>query len=64
MHQLQRGNKLAFIEPRTFGGFRLFLYNAYFDTEEELYFDSLKEAEEFANLWITLDWQINQVIIY
>ena len=55
MQQLQRGNKLAFIEPRTFGGFRLFLYNAYFDTEEELYFDSLKEAEEFANLWITLD---------
>ena len=63
MHQLQKGNKLAIIEARTFGGYRVFLYNAYFDTEDELYFDTKKEAEEYANFWITTDWHYSLFII-
>jgi len=55
MQQLQRGNKLAIVEARTFGGYRVFLYNAYFDTEDEVYFETKKEADDYAYFWITSD---------
>jgi len=55
MHQLQKGNKLAIVQARTFGGYRVFLYNAYFDTEDEVYFETKKEADDYANFWITSD---------
>lgn len=55
MHQLRKENKLAIIQARTFGGYRVFLYNAYFDTQEEIYFETKKEADDYANFWITSD---------
>ncbi len=55
MYQLQKENKIALISPRTFGGYRVFLYNAYFDSQEELYFDTKQQADDFANFWITSD---------
>jgi len=55
MHQIQKGSKYALVEARTFGGYRVFLYNAYFDSQEEVYFETKQEADEYANFWITLD---------
>ena len=63
MYQIQKGNKIALVAARTFGGYRVFLYNAYFDSEEEVYFETKQEADDYANFWITTDWHVNQVII-
>jgi len=55
MLQKQKGSKTVCIHSRTFGGYRLFLYNAYYDSQEELYFESLEQAEDYANIWLTSD---------
>lgn len=55
MYQIQKGSKYVLIETRTFGGYRVFLYNAYFDSQEEVYFETKKEADDYANFWITTD---------
>lgn len=55
MIQIQKGNKTALIQFRSFGGYRVFLYNAYFDTQEEVYFETKTQAEDFANNWLTSD---------
>ena len=55
MLHLQKGSKSAFVQSRTFGGYRVFLYNAYFDSQEEVYFETKKEAEDYANFWLTSD---------
>jgi len=55
MYQIQKGNKVALVAARTFGGYRVFLYNAYFDSEEEVYFETKQEADDYANFWITTD---------
>ena len=46
--------KTALIKERG-NGFRVTLLNHYFETEEEFYFDTKKEAEEFASFWLTSD---------
>lgn len=53
MIQIQKGSKTVIIQSRTFGGFRVFLYNAYFDTQDEVYFETKSQAEDFANNWLT-----------
>lgn len=55
MIQIQKGSKYATIASRTFGGYRVFLYNAYFDTQDEVFFESKKEAEEYVEVWISSD---------
>jgi len=55
MYQNQKENKTALIRARTFGGYRVYLYDSYFETEEEYYFDTYKEAEEFVNFRITIN---------
>lgn len=46
--------KTAIIKERG-EGYRVVLLDHYFETEKEYYFDSKKEAEDFANFWLTSD---------
>ena len=51
---LTKNCKTVLINERG-SGYRVTLLNHYFETEEEFYFDSKKEAENFANFWLTSD---------
>lgn len=46
--------KTAIINERG-KAFRVILLNHYFETEEEFYFETIEEAENFAKFWLTTD---------
>lgn len=52
---LQKDLKTVLIKNRNSDSYRVILLNHYFETEEEHFFDSFKEAEVFAELWLTTD---------
>jgi hypothetical protein len=49
----QKGNRLARVYRRD-KQFRVFLFDGYFETEQEQFFDNITEAKEYAEKWITL----------
>jgi len=52
---LQKNLKTVLIKNRNTDSYRVVLLDHYFETEEEFYFDSFKEAETFAKFWLTKD---------
>jgi hypothetical protein len=49
----QKGNRLARVYKRD-KQFRVFLFDGYFETEQEQFFDNITEAKEYAEKWIEL----------
>ena len=47
------GTKTAHIYPRTLGGYRIVLLDAYFETQEEKYAKTIQEAEFIAENWVS-----------
>jgi hypothetical protein len=54
MFEIQKGNKYETIISRTFGGFIVFLYNIFFDIQDELFFKSKNEAERYVELFLDI----------
>lgn len=44
--------RTASVYARTYGGYRVILIDAYFETQDEKYFETLKESEDFAEDWV------------
>lgn len=44
--------RTASVYERTYGGYRVMMIDAYFETQDEKYFVSLNEAEDFAEDWV------------
>ncbi len=45
--------KTAMVISRTEGGFRLVLLDSYFETQQELFYNGLLEAETHAEDWVS-----------
>jgi len=55
MITITKANKTVIIQSRTFGGYRVFMYDSYFETENETYVETLEEANKHADFWLTSD---------
>jgi hypothetical protein len=53
LESYQKGNRLARVYRRG-KRFRVFLFDGYFETEQEQFFDNITEAKEYAEKWIEL----------
>ena len=51
MNEYQDKNRIAKIYPRTFGGYRVWLYDVFTEFQDEKYFDNKLEAETTAKGW-------------
>ena len=49
----QKGNRIARVYRRD-KQFRVFLFDCYFETQQEQFFDNITEAKQYAERWITL----------
>ena len=53
LESYQKGNRLARVYRRD-KKFRVFLFDCYFETEQEYFYDNLIEAKACAEKWIQL----------
>jgi hypothetical protein len=53
LESYQKGNRLARVYRRD-KKFRVFLFDGYFETEQEQFFDNITEAKEYAEKWTEL----------
>ena len=53
LESYQKGNRLARVYRRD-KQFRVFLFDGYFETEQEYFYDNLIEAKACAEKWIQL----------
>jgi hypothetical protein len=53
LESYQKGNRLARVYRRG-KRFRVFLFDGYFEIEQEQFFDNITEAKEYAEKWIEL----------
>lgn len=53
LESYQKGNRVAKVYGRN-KEFRVTLFDCYFETEQEQYFDNITEAKEYALKWIKL----------
>jgi hypothetical protein len=49
----QNGNRIARVYRRD-KTFRVFLFDCYFETQQEQFFDNITEAKQYAEKWIKL----------
>lgn len=53
LESYQKGNRVAKVYGRN-KEFRVTLFDCYFETEQEQYFNNITEAKEYAEKWIKL----------
>jgi len=53
LESYQEGNRIAKVYRRD-KKFRVCLFDCYFETEQEQFFDNITEAKEYAEKWIEL----------
>ena len=53
LESYQKGNRLARVYRRD-KQFRVFLFDGYFETEQEQFFDNITKAKDCAEKWIEL----------
>lgn len=53
LESYQKGNRIAKVYRRN-KEFRVCLFDCYFETEKEEYFNNITEAKEYAEKWIKL----------
>jgi galactokinase len=54
LESYQNGNRVAKVYRRN-KEFRVFLFDCYFETEQERFFDNITEAKEKAQKWINYE---------
>jgi biotin synthase-like enzyme len=53
LESYQEGNRIARVYRRD-KQFRVCLFDCYFETQQEQFFDNITEAKQYAERWITL----------
>jgi hypothetical protein len=53
LESYQSGNRIARVYRRD-KKFRVFLFDCYFETQQEQFFDNITEAKQYAEKWIKL----------
>jgi biotin synthase-like enzyme len=53
LESYQKGNRIARVYRRN-KQFRVCLFDCYFETQQEQFFDNITEAKQYAERWITL----------
>lgn len=53
LESYQKGNRVAKVYRRN-KEFRVFLFDCYFETEQEQFFDDIDEAKQYAEKWIKI----------
>ena len=53
LESYQKGNRMARVYRRD-KQFRVCLFDCYFETEQEQFFDNITEAKQYAEKWIKL----------
>ena len=54
MSEYSEGNRIAKVYPRTFGGYRVWLYDIITEHQDEKYFNNESEAEDAAENWVMM----------
>lgn len=50
----QEANRIAKVYPRTFGGYRVWMYDSITETQDEQFFNDEQEAESAAEDWVLM----------